>query len=101
MNQGAEVATGKILCFLHADTSVPDDLLAVIEQTLADQTVAAGGFISLMVAPRPRWSVATQLPQNLLRSLNFSTLPVFQGLRLLFGDQVMFCRRNDFGTMGF
>jgi len=48
MNQGAEAATGEILCFLHADTSVPDDLVAVIEQTLADKTVAGG------VAQKPR-----------------------------------------------
>lgn len=44
MNQGAKAATGEILCFLHADTWVPDDLVAVIEQTLADPRVAGGGF---------------------------------------------------------
>src|SRR4028118_1003509 len=33
MNQGAKAATGDILCFLHADTWVPDDLIVAIEQT--------------------------------------------------------------------
>ncbi|HCF27468.1 MAG TPA: glycosyltransferase, partial [Cyanobacteria bacterium UBA11049] len=33
MNRGARVATGEVLCFLHADTSIPDDIVAVIEQT--------------------------------------------------------------------
>lgn len=102
MNQGAEVATGKILCFLHADTSVPDDLLAVIEQTLADQTVAAGGFISLMVGSQTtRWGVSLH---NYLKTyyapLIFRPYLFFKGLRLLFGDQVMFCRRNDFWDYG-
>lgn len=53
MNHAATLAKGNILCFLHADTQVPDDLIAVIERTLADQTVACGGFISLMRAQPP------------------------------------------------
>ena len=102
MNQGAEAATGEILCFLHADTSVPDDLIAVIEQTLADQTVAAGGFISLMVGSQTtRWGVSLH---NYLKTyyapLIFRPYLFFKGLRLLFGDQVMFCRRSDFWDCG-
>jgi glycosyltransferase involved in cell wall biosynthesis len=48
MNYGASAATGDIICFLHADTWVPDDLITVINKTLAEPTVACGGFISLM-----------------------------------------------------
>lgn len=44
MNYGASAATGDILCFLHADTWVPDDLITVIEQTLAEPTIACGGL---------------------------------------------------------
>jgi glycosyltransferase involved in cell wall biosynthesis len=47
INYGASLAIGEILCFLYADTWVPDDLVSVIESTLADTTVACGGFISL------------------------------------------------------
>lgn len=102
MNRGAEAATGEILCFLHADTSVPDDLVAVIEQTLADQTVAGGGFISLMTGPQTtRWGVSLH---NYLKTyyapLIFRPHLFFRGLRLLFGDQVMFCRRTDFWDCG-
>lgn len=102
MNRGAEAATGEILCFLHADTSVPDDLVAVIEQTLADQTVAAGGFISLMAGSQTtRWGVSLH---NYLKTyyapLIFRPYLFFKGLRLLFGDQVMFCRRSDFWDYG-
>ena len=101
MNLGAEAATGDILCFLHADTFVPDDLVAVIEQTLADQSVAAGGFISLMAGQTTRWGISLH---NYLKTyyapLLFRPHLFFKGLRLLFGDQVMFCRRTDFWDCG-
>ena len=98
MNYGASVATGDILCFLHADTCVPDDLIAVIEQTLTKPTVACGGFISLMTGSQTtRWGISLH---NYLKTyyapLLFKPHLFFKGLRLLFGDQVMFCRRIDF-----
>lgn len=101
MNQGADKATGDILCFLHADTSVPDDLVTVIEQTLSDKTIAAGGFISLMTGSQTtRWGVSLH---NYLKTyyapLLFRPHLFVKGLRLLFGDQVMFCRRADFCTV--
>ena len=102
MNRGAEAATGEILCFLHADTSVPDDLVSVIEQTLGDETIACGGFISLMTGfQTTRWGVSLH---NYLKTyyapLIFRPHLFFKGLRLLFGDQVMFCRRADFWESG-
>jgi rSAM/selenodomain-associated transferase 2 len=102
MNRGAKAATGEILCFLHADTLVPDDLVATIEQTLADQTVVGGGFISLMAgAQKTRWGVSLH---NYLKTyyapLLFRPHLFFKGLRLLFGDQVIFCRRIDFWECG-
>jgi rSAM/selenodomain-associated transferase 2 len=102
MNQGAEVATGEILCFLHADTLVPDDLVAVIEKTLLDKTVVAGGFISLMTGDKiTRWGVSLH---NYVKSyyapLLFRPHLFFQGLRLLFGDQVIFARRAGFWQCG-
>ncbi|MGE5657122.1 MAG: TIGR04283 family arsenosugar biosynthesis glycosyltransferase [Actinomycetota bacterium] len=102
MNQGGKAATGEILCFLHADTWIPDDAIAVIEQTLADPTVACGGFISLMTGPQTtRWGISLH---NYLKTyyapLLFKPHLFFKGLRLLFGDQVMFCRRADFEDCG-
>lgn len=98
MNRGAEIATGNILCFLHADTCVPSDLIAIIDRTLADATVACGGFISLMAGyQKTRWGVSLH---NYLKTyyapLLFRPHLFFKGLRLLFGDQVIFCRRSDF-----
>jgi rSAM/selenodomain-associated transferase 2 len=102
MNQGAEAATGDILCFLHADTLVPDDIVSVIELTLADTTVSAGGFISLMTGESiTRWGISLH---NFLKTyyapLLFRPHLFFRGLRLLFGDQVMFARRIDFWECG-
>lgn len=102
MNLGAEAATGDILCFLHADTLVPSDLVAVIQETLADQRIAGGGFISLMTGSQTtRWGISLH---NYLKTyyapLLFRPHLFFKGLRLLFGDQVMFCRRQDFWECG-
>ncbi len=102
MNQGAAAATGEILCFLHADTLVPDDAIAAIEQTLTDKSIAGGGFISLMVGTQTtRWGISLH---NYLKTyyapLLFRPHLFLKGLRLLFGDQVMFCRRADFWNCG-
>jgi rSAM/selenodomain-associated transferase 2 len=102
MNYGARAAQGDILCFLHADTWVADDSIAVIVQTLDDPTVACGGFISLMTgAKTTRWGISLH---NYLKTyyapLLFRPHLFLKGLRLLFGDQVMFCRRVDFWDCG-
>lgn len=102
MNLGARAATGEILCFVHADTLVPDDLVHVIEATLTDPAIVCGGFISLMTGPlKTRWGVSLH---NFLKTyyapLLFKPHLFVRGLRLLFGDQVIFCRRADFWAVG-
>ncbi|KAM3092861.1 TIGR04283 family arsenosugar biosynthesis glycosyltransferase [Phormidesmis sp. 146-12] len=101
MNAGANAATGEILCFLHADTWVPDDVVSVMEQTLTNPEIACGGFISLMVGQKTRWGISLH---NYLKTyyapLLFRPHLFVKGLRLLFGDQVMFCRRTDFWDCG-
>lgn len=103
MNLGASRARGDILCFLHGDTLVPDDLVTVLQATLACGDVACGGFISLMAGPlTTRWGISLH---NALKTyyapLLFRPHLFFgRGLRLLFGDQVMFCRRQDFQACG-
>lgn len=96
------MATGDVLCFLHADTLVPDDLVMIIERTLADSAIAAGGFISIMTGvTTTHWGFAllnvlkTYLMPMVLRPYQYS-----KGFRLLFGDQVIFCRRRDFLSCG-
>jgi len=103
MNSGAQQASGDALCFLHGDTIVPSDAIAVIVSTLSDPTVACGGFISLM-----QGTTTTRWGTSLHNSLKTYYAPLLfrprlflrKGLRLLFGDQVMFCRRADFFACG-
>ena len=101
MNLGAKAAKGDLLCFLHADTIVPDDLITIINKTLADPTIAGGGFISLMGGEQTRWGFSLH---NYLKTyygpLLFRPRLFFKGLRALFGDQAMFCRRSDFWNCG-
>ncbi len=102
MNQGASVTTGEVLWFLHADTLVPDDGVAVITQALADPTVVGGGFVSLMAGvATTRWGISLH---NYLKTyyapLLFRPLLFGRGLRLLFGDQAIFCWRSPFEQCG-
>lgn len=103
MNVAAKHATGDILCFLHADTCLPDDAMAVINSTLADLRTAAGGFISLMRGPtQTHWvtSFHNYIKSYYAPMLFRPHLFFFRGARLLFGDQVIFCRRAQFLACG-
>ncbi len=98
MNEGAIAATGNVLCFLHADTLVPDDLVAIIDRTLSESGVVAGGFVSLMTSDTTtRWIFsAINWLKTYCAPLVFFPALFPQGLRLLFGDQVIFCDRPTF-----
>jgi rSAM/selenodomain-associated transferase 2 len=103
MNEGAKISTGEFLCFLHADTLVPADLVAIIENTFRKPHIVCGGFISLMVGEKKtRWgtSLHNYLKTYYAPLIFYPHLFFFKGLRLLFGDQVMFCRRKDFWNCG-
>ncbi|MEX1317749.1 MAG: TIGR04283 family arsenosugar biosynthesis glycosyltransferase [Synechococcaceae cyanobacterium] len=102
MNAGAAKARGELLCFLHADTLVPDDLVAVTAGVLADPGVAAAGFVSLMAGDTStRWLIsALNAAKTCLAPLLFRPHLYGRGLRLLFGDQVMVMRRSSFERCG-
>ncbi len=102
MNLGARAATGDLLCFLHADTKLPVDGIAMIRRTLTNRSIAAVGFISLMDgAGGIRWGISLMnYLKTYLAPLLFRPLLFGKGLRLLFGDQVMACRREDFWACG-
>ncbi len=102
MNEGARRARGSLLCFLHADTLIPQDLVTVASHTLADRSIACAGFVSLMrSADRTRWGVSgLNLLKTYLAPLLFRPLLFLRGLRLLFGDQVMITRRDTFWAGG-
>ncbi len=102
VNAGVEVATGDIICVLHADTLPPDDMIAVIERVMADGRTALAGFTPLICGPdRTRWGtsfhnwIKTWYAPLLMRPHLF-----MRGVRLLFGDHAMFFRRADFLAVG-
>lgn len=102
MNLGAEKATGEIICFLHADTIVNNNLISIISETLANPNIVCGGFISIMGnSETTRWGISLH---NYLKTfyapLIFRPHLFFKGLRILFGDQVIFCRRTNFWKVG-
>ena len=103
MNAGVTAATGDYLCFLHADTALPTDALIVVTETLANPKTAAGGFISIMRGPlQTQWltSLHNYLKTYYAPLLFRPHLFLFKGARLLFGDQAIFCRRQQFLQCG-
>ena len=102
MNAGAAQATGNRLCFLHADTEVPRDFVSLAEAILDDERTALAGFISVMRGSNGVRRVTTA--HNFLKTwyapLLFRPISFLRGCRLLFGDQVMICRRVDFDAIG-
>lgn len=101
MNSGANVASGDILCFLHADTIVPVDFIALAEEVLSNPRTALAGFISVMKGEKVRRvTTAHNFIKTWYAPLLFRPLSFFKGCRLLFGDQVMICRRADFEAVG-
>lgn len=101
MNAGAADATGDLLCFLHADTTLPTDFVTLAETVLTDERTALAGFVSIMRGQKLRWlTTAHNYIKTWYAPLLFRPISFFNGCRLLFGDQVMICRQDDFAAIG-
>jgi rSAM/selenodomain-associated transferase 2 len=102
MNMGAKKASGDILVFLHADTWVSENLISKVSNYMKNEKIALGGFVSIMKGKKNRPFVSGL---NFIKTwlwtfvLNPKRL-LFNGLKIIFGDQVMFCRRYDFEKIG-
>jgi rSAM/selenodomain-associated transferase 2 len=87
MNAGAQLATGDVLLFLHADSTLHPDALTRLRNTLADPGVV-GGTLTLVFDARRFW----------LQVYEF-----FERLDFVFfhyGDQGIFVRREVFNRLG-
>lgn len=89
MNVGAARASGDILVFLHADTTLPMHALLQIRETLQNKQIVGGGF-----------TLHIQSPRLILRIVAaFSTIRS-RITRAPYGDQVIFLRKSYFETIG-
>ena len=102
MNAGARAASGELLCFLHADTTLPTDFVTCVTEVLSDPQTALAGFVSIMRGDEQvrRVTTAHNFIKTWYAPFLFRPLSFFRGTRLLFGDQVMVCRRADFDAVG-
>ena len=89
MNAGAAAASGEVLLFLHADTALPDNALALVREGLARTGKVWGRFdVTIDGDSRLLQVVATMM--NLRSRLT----------GIATGDQAMFVRRDAFDAAG-
>lgn len=88
-NQGAALASGPILLFLHADTRLPEGFDAAIRATLAQPGVVAGAF-----------RLAINGPGRGLRWVEWGVNVRSRFLQMPYGDQAIFLRAKVFDQTG-
>ncbi|HEX9860614.1 MAG TPA: TIGR04283 family arsenosugar biosynthesis glycosyltransferase, partial [Nitrospirota bacterium] len=89
MNLGASLARGAVLLFLHADTRLPGNALALIEAALGERGIIGGAFDLGFDTNRRIFQITEKY--------------VFLRTRLTrvpFGDQAIFIRRDYFEKLG-
>lgn len=103
MNAGADKARGDYLVFVHSDSRPPRDLIALIRKTLKDDKVVLGGFFTSI-----EYKGSVLWPTTIHHFIKTCYAPLifmpgtsfFKGMRCLFGDQSMFCRKSQFDKVG-
>lgn len=89
MNAGAHVATGDVLLFLHADTTLPRGFSGLLGQALQDSRVVGGRFDVRLDAEGWSFRMVERLMNARSRLTRVST-----------GDQAIFVRRHVFQAVG-
>lgn len=89
MNEGASIASGSILLFLHADTALPPDALKLIAAAMQKTTYVAGAFDLGIKSERP-----------VFRVIEFAASLRSRITRIPFGDQAVFIRKEYFDVIG-
>ena len=88
MNAGAALASGEVLLFLHADTTLPDDFADHVWQTLREGN--SGGAFRLRIGAKG-WMLRLIESGANLRS---------RWLQLPYGDQAIFVNASKFFSLG-
>jgi rSAM/selenodomain-associated transferase 2 len=89
MNAGAAHAAGDCLLFLHADCLLETGALAALEKSLAQKGVLAGCF-----------TMRVQAEGWLYRSIDWCATARVRMTGLVYGDQGLFLRRQNFAKVG-
>lgn len=89
MNNGARVARGDTLLFLHADTIVPTNAAVLINELMTQDAAALGGTFSIRFDGESR-------PARFMTWL----YPKLARLGLCYGDSGIFVRRHIYEEMG-
>lgn len=89
LNAGGAVARAPVLLFLHADSHLPTDAVALVESALRDPAVLSGAFEHSF--SEPDWPLRTISAINRLR---------YRATRNYYGDQGQFVRTEVFRAIG-
>ncbi|UCG52484.1 MAG: TIGR04283 family arsenosugar biosynthesis glycosyltransferase [Candidatus Latescibacterota bacterium] len=89
MNAGAKAASGDILLFLHADTTLPPGTLDAVEDAFADDDVVGGAFCIRFDSKRLMLKLFGRIDSWRARIT-----------RVPYGDQAIFVRRDYFNMIG-
>jgi rSAM/selenodomain-associated transferase 2 len=89
MNDGAALASGDVLVFVHADTIVPPTFAADIELALDNSRIAGGRFDIAFDVRSPALDVVATMISTRSRVMRSAT-----------GDQAIFVRRKVFDRLG-
>jgi rSAM/selenodomain-associated transferase 2/rSAM/selenodomain-associated transferase 1 len=88
-NRGAAIARGSVYLFLHADTLLPSGFVRHIFETLMDPQTVAGAF-----------RFKSDLNHPAMKIIEFLTNFRAQYLKLPYGDQCLFIRKEVFECAG-
>jgi rSAM/selenodomain-associated transferase 2 len=89
MNEGARVAGGDVLLFLHADTQLPENALTKIDGVLRNQNYVAGAF-----------DLSLDSGKLILNLIGRMASVRSRMTRVPYGDQAIFVRREYFDKIG-
>jgi rSAM/selenodomain-associated transferase 2 len=89
MNEGARVARGTILLFLHADTELPSNALSLIATAMQNEQYVAGAF-----------DLGIKSERSIFRIIEYVASLRSRITRIPFGDQAIFVRKDYFDKIG-
>lgn len=89
MNCGAALATGDILLFLHADTLLPSNAIALIQAAMIDKRFVGGAF-----------ELGFDTKRKLFKITEAYAFFRTRLTKIPFGDQAIFIRRTYFEKIG-